>query len=374
MRITFYPYLRTKSKLSKNGTLYIRVTAERNHFYINTGEIIPAASWSQKTKKVLPSNPQAELFNDLLQSKIAELHTQTLRLKLSGAAVNFETVKALLLPEAAPVAAGTFAALVQDYCSLNGLKPGRVKQFGTTISLWQREAMPVNFYRLCEKDIVRLRDKLAATSKHNTVISHLKRIKSIINYCMKRKAMDSDPMAFIKLGAWESDIKFLTVEDLQKIEQVRGQFSEKIQNVIDMFLFACYTGLRYSDVVKLTAENVVMHEGELYLNYRQQKTNKKELLPLALKAAELLPQVIGRHYTNQYLNRELKKLNAATGIQQEISFHLARHTFATIGINKGISLDAMQAFLGHSDIKTTQIYAHLLLPAKRREMAKFDAL
>lgn len=166
----------------------------------------------------------------------------------------------------------------------------------------------------------------------------------------------------------------LTIDQVESIERVLmdGRAPEKIRTVARWFLFSCYTGLRYADLKGLRWASVV--DGQLIL--WQNKTSERVVIPLIYKAKKLMGApgngfVFGI-YSNQKCNEYLKVLAAWAGIDQNLTFHIARHTFATVALNNGIALEVVSALLGHQDIKVTRIYAKMLDDTLKKEMRKME--
>ena len=148
-------------------------------------------------------------------------------------------------------------------------------------------------------------------------------------------------------------------------------------NPFKYFLFSCYTGLRYSDLKMLKTSSIKNN----ILHINMHKTNCLVSIPLSQKALQLLPNKINsesdyvfRVYCNKVTNRVLKQVGKRYGIPKKLTCHVARHTFATVSIILGIPIEVVSKLLGHSSLKTTQIYAKIVDSVKEREMEKWDKL
>ncbi|MCA0381720.1 MAG: tyrosine-type recombinase/integrase [Bacteroidetes bacterium] len=373
MRISFIPYLRKRNATSTGGTLYIRVTVERKHIYISLFEYLETKHWSSSRYIVKSSHPNSSAINDLLLSTIASIHQKVLIHKLSGLPVNFTTIRDLLKPAVCNMPKNTFAAVVHEYMAFANVKEGRAKQYRTTLSLHKREKLPELIQELTEKHFVQLQQNLVRQgTAYNTILSHFKRYRAVLSWSMDRSMIAVNPVAKIRLGAWQTKIEFLSVNDLAAIKNALPALPAELQNIGKVFLFCCFTGLRFGDAMALQPENLIDTENGKALHYRQAKTSKQELLPMLPQALKLWPEIQGLKYSNQYFNRALKDIGKAAGLTTNITAHIARHTFATIAINKGIRLEVVQKLLGHANIKTTQGYAHLMQSTKFTELSKWD--
>jgi integrase len=176
-----------------------------------------------------------------------------------------------------------------------------------------------------------------------------------------------------------TDRKYLSQEELTQIEQ--KDFSvPRLQQVKDMFLFSCYTGLAYSDLAELKPENIVEEHGKEFIKTHRIKTDERALVLLLSKAKTLLKKYESCRegfcfpaISNQKMNAYLKEVADLSGVSQNLTFHTARHTFATtVMLSRGVSLEVTQKALGHSDIKTTQIYAKMVDTRIAEEMGKLE--
>jgi site-specific recombinase XerD len=149
--------------------------------------------------------------------------------------------------------------------------------------------------------------------------------------------------------------------------------SERLKQVRDIFLFSCFTGLAYADVKKLDRNQIVIGiDGEKWINTRRQKTDTRSNIPLLPVALELLnkysnhPQCLNENkllpvLSNQKMNSYLKEIADCCGINKELTFHIARHTFATtVTLTNGVSIESVSKMLGHKNLRTTQHYAKIL--------------
>jgi len=174
---------------------------------------------------------------------------------------------------------------------------------------------------------------------------------------------------------------FLSVEELHTLTKL--YFSNRLKDsmqheVLRYFLFACYTGLRYSDIKNLTASSFKHNQLQITMH----KTNHIVNIPLSKKALSILPTLsinpssepIFRVYCNKVTNRLLKEIARKAKITKKLTFHVSRHTFATVSIHLGIPIEVISKLLGHTNLKTTQVYAKIVDQVKEREMEKWNSL
>ncbi|MHB8261886.1 MAG: site-specific integrase [Bacteroidia bacterium] len=162
---------------------------------------------------------------------------------------------------------------------------------------------------------------------------------------------------------------FLTAEEVEllKTHDLGGNLS--LQKVRDCFLFCCYTGLRHSDAVQLVAGMVKKDKaGILWITLKQQKTGDNVEIPLSDYAVEIYNKYEAHRkstgkvlpmLTNQKVNTALKIIACIIGIEKKLSFHCARHSFGTLKLEQGVDIKTVASLMGHSTVKTTEIYAKL---------------
>lgn len=156
----------------------------------------------------------------------------------------------------------------------------------------------------------------------------------------------------------------------------RQKSFQPLLNILNYFLFACYTGLRYQTLESLSHKEVYdMHYIEVFLH----KTKTPTLIPLSERAKACLPEInpysdekIFQVRCNQYGNRELKMIALMAGIDKRLTHHVARHTFATISLAIGIDLHFVSKLLGHTNIKQTLRYAQITDPERFVQMEKWN--
>ena len=202
---------------------------------------------------------------------------------------------------------------------------------------------------------------------HNTRVGRLCFLRTIMNEAVRHKIIDSSPFAEYKIPPMTAREGFLTNTQLHKVEKV--DVKDKAAIIRDAFLFACYTGLRFSDLVTLRSEHIVKQ----WIHKKMVKTGFMVDVPLndifAGKAAAIIERygTIERLVTkigcNSTANKRLREILQQVGITEHYTFHTARHTFATLLIQYGLAITTVQRLLGHQRIETTQIYGEITTKA-----------
>ena len=192
-----------------------------------------------------------------------------------------------------------------------------------------------------------------------------------------------DPFATIKFHFDQVDMDFLTKEELDTV--IKKQFKiERIQQVKDVYLFCCFTGLAFIDVKNLSYSEIEDVNGKLWIKKRRQKTknwcnipllepavqimNKYKNHPVCIKNDRVLPVL-----SNQKMNAYLKEIADLCGIDKKLSTHTARHTFATtVTLSNHISIEVVSKMLGHSSINMTKKYARVVDDLISKDMMKIQ--
>lgn len=202
----------------------------------------------------------------------------------------------------------------------------------------------------------------------NSTAKHLQRFKKIITLAFNNGWIHSDPFANFRLTFEKVDRGYLTKEELTAIMQKKFTIN-RIERVRDIFVFACFTGLAYVDMANLKKHHIqTSFDGQQWIIKNRQKTNIQSNIPLLD-----IPKMILEKYkgcltgdkvlpvsSNQNINSYLKEIADLCGIEKNLTFHLARHTFATtVTLSKGVPIETVSKMLGHTSIKTTQIYARI---------------
>jgi len=199
----------------------------------------------------------------------------------------------------------------------------------------------------------------------------IKNLKKVIRDCVDRGWLETDPFYRYKVKHIDPKVPHLSAEELKRIEEKEITI-RRLDQVRNIFLFSCYTGFAYVDVVNLTTSHLKTGiDGKQWLIKDRQKTGISERVIILPPAARILDKYKGYFKfneskkllpvtTNQKMNAYLKELADICNISTKITFHFARHTFATtVTLENGVPIDSVSKMLGHRSIKTTQIYARV---------------
>lgn len=225
--------------------------------------------------------------------------------------------------------------------------------------------------------------KTVVSLKSNSATKTLKFFKTVVIFAQKCGVMTHDPFLNHHFHLGPVDRGFLTDEEIQRIMQKDFEIP-RLEMVRDVFIFSCFCGLAYIDVVHLTQENIITLDNRPWIIINRQKTNVQSNIPLLEIPQMILDKYKGKTkdnrllpvLSNQKINAYLKEIADLCGIKKRLSYHLARHTFATMLLSKGVPIESVSKMLGHTNIKTTQIYARITNKKIEQDMMqvadKFD--
>ena len=201
----------------------------------------------------------------------------------------------------------------------------------------------------------------------NTATRMMKTFKTITILGRKLGVLHHDPFLNIRFHMEPVNRGFLTDEEILKIAN-KDFGIQRLELVRDVFIFSCFTGLAYIDVSNLTPDNIVTLDDKQWIMTKRQKTSVEANVLLLDIPKRIIAKYSGKTYrdgklfpilTNQKTNAYLKEIADLCGVKKNLTFHLARHTFATMSLSKGVPMESVSKMLGHTNIKTTQIYARI---------------
>lgn len=203
-----------------------------------------------------------------------------------------------------------------------------------------------------------IRKRVTAQS---TVHGYHKRLKSYINEAIQLERIESSPYEGMRISRGKSEeIKFLTEEERDRIESL--ELYGMTGKVRDMFIFSCYTGLAYSDLVKIREEDIFMQGDDYCIRDKRRKSGMPYTIVLLPKAMTIL-----RKYgynldlmSNQKCNDQLKLIASMAKLHINLTMHVGRHTFATWALTKGVGIETVSKMLAHSNVAMTERYARVL--------------
>lgn len=216
----------------------------------------------------------------------------------------------------------------------------------------------------------------------NTAHKHIKNVKKIINVAIGLDWIQINPFTQFRCSYKNPEREILNQVEIDNIICKDLKY-ERLEKVRDVFIFCCYTGFAYSDVKAFSRNAVTLGiDGEYWLSTFRQKTGIKESVPLLPIAKEIIEKYKNHPYCerhnkllpvncNQRFNEYLKEIALHCKINKKLTSHIARHTFATtITLANGVPIETVSSMLGHTSIRTTQIYAKVVEQKVSDDMKK----
>ncbi len=345
---------------NKKGLVQIEVLSERKKKYISTSIRLYSDQWNEK-KKVVNSVHSIQL-NAMLDGMMGKLNDFILDLFRNGQQFDFEKLNAFLDKSNHSDSFIEFVRTrIEDRADI---EESTRKQHRTLLQSLEKFGK-IN----CMDDLTKANITLYDEFLHQqgisqpTIYNYHKRLKRYLHEAMKFGMLETDPYTGLHFerGKFEKR-KYLTDEELGMIRSCKINMPS-IDRVRDLFLFQCYTGLAYADFEKFDFErDVEEREGKYIIADRRKKTNEDYKIVLLTPAIDILKKYDYKLpvISNQQYNIMLKVVAQFAGIDKNITTHMGRHTFAVFALNSGVPIEIVAKMLGHTNIRTTQIYAKVL--------------
>lgn len=381
-------FLVNPKKVSNNLVgIYARITVNQKRATFSLKKKIPLESWDVDKKRVKGNSEEAKQTNHYLDQVQVKLFQSYQELKLKGKLVTSKMIKAVFL--GTDDNSKTLQTLTNYHRKKieNTLAPGTNRNFAITekyINKFLHKERNTSDLYLKELDYKFLCDfenflleyypkKHPRAMSHNTVMKHIQRLRKMVRMAYHLEWIDKDPFRRWKTTFEKREREFLSTNELSNLETYEFPL-ERLERVRDLFVFSCYTGISYVDVMGLSLANISMGiDGNNWIITKRQKTKTPIKIPLLDPALELIrkyadhpiTQITGSLLpviTNEKLNVYLKEVAILCGIKKNLTFHMARHTFATtVTLSNGVPIETVSKLLGHTKIATTQIYARVFM-------------
>lgn len=375
-----------RAKVNNEGIcpIYVRVTIQSKRFEFSANKYVNPERWSVEGTKVKGGNEEARTINshlDYLKNQVLEAEKRLFKkdIKVTSEILKKELfgiaeTKRMLIP------------IFQDHNNrikeLVGKEyaPGTLERYKTSLSHtiefleWKYSISDIEINKI---DYAFVSDyefflRSVRNCANNTAVKYIKNFNKIIKLCLANDWLDKNPFANYKSKVKEVERVYLSEEEIQSI--INKDFkTERLSLVRDIFLFSCFTGLAYIDVKNLTKSHISIGiDGDKWIFTHRQKTETASKIPI-LPVTQMIinkyadhPQSVNEDkllpiLSNQKMNAYLKEIAAVCEIEKELTFHIARHTFATtVTLTNGVPIESVSKMLGHKNLRTTQHYAKVL--------------
>ena len=377
-----------RSKMIGNGTVpvYLRVTVDGERIEISSKRYVNPDKWNANGQKLNGTGEEVRSLNNYLKTlehQVYEIHRHLIEKKLPLTAVNLKNVLLkkddvatckMLIPIFKEHNRQVSALIGTEYAK------GTADRYETSLKhtqaflKWKYKVDDINIEGINHEFIMSYDFYLRSERKcaNNSTVKYMKNFKKIILMCIDNGWLDKDPFIKYKPKVKIVARDYLTKEELETMA-IKTYSSLRIEQVKDIFIFCCYTGLAYIDVKQLKRSEIIKGiDGQQWIFTTRQKTDTASRIPLLTQALQIIqkyenhPECADQDkvlpvLSNQKMNSYLKEIADVCGINKELTFHIARHTFATsVTLANGVSIESVSKMLGHKNIRTTQHYAKIL--------------
>ena len=360
-----------QNTLNRQGTTLVQVEAYLNQrkIYLKTNVYLKPECWSREGAQVI-NHPQSNELNAMLYEYILYLQGIELGYWKRGIPATLSLLKdAVKKKSAVNVSFFTFAKSAIDN---SDKKQSTKDNLHSTLAVLHDFRSGLDFkditYTFLRDFEQYLREKGNAV---NTIAKHMRQLRTLVNEAINEGYIlqEAYPFRKFKIKREKKEHNFLMPVDLEKLENLKlPDRKNNSRHILDAFLFCCYCGLRFSDFKQLTCKNLVTVDGKEWLVLNSVKTGVKLNIPLYLlfngKALGIMRKYdsieqLAALGCNSDTNRTLQKLGRMARIGKKFTYHTSRHTCATLLVHQGVPITTVQKLLGHTSVKTTEIYSEV---------------
>ena len=374
------------SKQTKDGLtpIYLRITINGERFEQSTQRYVSLKAWSKEAGRAKGNSEEAKTINYFLDSLRQKVYDYQREIMLDNEPFTIQAFKKrwLGIKERTYTLLEVFKehneqlfALIGKDCSKATYGKYRTTHDHTAAFIqWKYGVKDMEIAKLTYSFITDYEFYLKSKQKcnHNTTIKYLSNLRKIVNVCIKNGWLAKDPFFGFKMCKREVVRDFLREDEIQTLLS-KDFKNDRLNQVRDIFVFSCFTGLAYVDAKRLKRSDIsVGIDGEKWIFTKRKKTDAPTRIPLLPTVLHLIehykdhPQCLNCGSllpvpSNAKLNAYLKEVADICGIDKHLTFHIARHTFATtVTLNNGVPIETVSKMLGHKSLKITQIYAKIL--------------
>lgn len=384
-----------KKSLKTNGlaSIMIRITINGNSTQFNSKIEIDPEYWNQKSQSVtaepyLYINQEIATMRNRLQRIYMDLssklqHVSALRLKESYLSnskemyISYQFKQQMAIfrtPTGRSISTNTKSIYERTLARLLYFLKKKHKKIDILIQ-------EIDYFFL-EKFYTFLRTEYEIS--HNSASKYMKRFAAVMNYAYKIKVLQVNPFDQYTFREEKIYRPCLTQPEIERIAQKRFS-TPRLNRIKDIFVFCCFTGLSFSDIFEVKLSNIEDRGDNYWLIFPRVKTRILSEIPMLEIPMEIIkryhldfPKIKDRNMpvfkkiTNQKTNEYLKEIAEICGITKNMTFHIARKSFATMALDNGVSIESISKMLGHSSVRTTERYITISNAKIEREMEQFQ--
>ncbi|RKD96742.1 site-specific integrase [Marinifilum flexuosum] len=356
-----------KGKLnSENKALVqLRVYMNRKQKFFTTGEYLRESQWDDEKKKIV-NHPNAIKKNKKLRDMISSLEDYEIRIMDEGKKFTFEHVEQFL--------SGDSDIGFIEWCRKNleekqSLKGSTYRAITGKLNVIERTGILTSFKDLTFENILKLDNILLQDKAPRTVFKYHSVLKTFVSTAIKMDLLAVQNNPYIKFQPKrvpDAKRRYLDETEVRKLQE-KDFSTKRLREIRDVFLFSVYSGLSYADICDMKKSDLYIdHEGNKWIWRDRVKTDFEYKVPLLPQAAEIIERYADDGCllpvkSNQKMNEYLKEIATICEIDKNLTFHMARHTFATtITLSNDVPISTVSRMMGHSSLRTTQIYAKIV--------------
>ncbi|UMB60155.1 site-specific integrase [Lutibacter sp. A80] len=371
---------------NNEADLFARITVNQKRVNISLKRKVSIESWDKSKSRLKGNGQEARALNNYIdqtqaaifkayQDLVSEnklITSQVIKARYLGIDQQHYSLQNIIDYHNTNFAHKLHKATLGLYKTTQGYLMEFVLKEYKTSDIYLRE---LNYSFLVKFDNFLRGYKLSRNKKrigNNTIIKHMQRLRKMVTMAFHMEWIERDPFVKYKPSFIKKEREFLSKKELESIQDYSTDI-ERLNLVKDLFIFSSYTGIAYVDIMKLTKDNIVLGiDGGKWIITKRQKTNTPVKVPILDPVQSLINKyknneraavngTIFPSLSNQKLNSYLKEIADACKIKKNLTFHMARHTFATtVTLTNGVPIETVSKILGHTKIATTQIYARVI--------------
>lgn len=388
--------IRKNRAVEGKAPIQMQITIDGERIFFTTNQKIEIENWEEKTGRAIGRTPRIKVLNELLDKMNVDAHKAFNEMKHLGEEITGDSLRKKLLGEE-KYSRKKIYEVTQIYnahtakligIELNKRTWERYKAYANRLAEFIKikyNVDDISIHQLKYNFIVEydfyLKTELML--HQNTIVKYIQYLNRVMDFAVNHEWADKNIFQNYKISIKEAKREYLTGDELNRIVEKEIKLP-RLAEVKDCFVFCCYTGYAYKDATKLTPDHIVTGiNGKKWIYTSRQKNDNTSNVPLLEPALEIIdkykdhPLCSNKNRllpmkSNQKLNAYLKELADLCQIEKPMTTHIARHTFATtVLLANGVSMEATSKMLGHSSIKTTQIYGKIV---ESRVGAEMDQL